>query len=139
MSKKNTSLATLALGIGVALLFAVLAVVTLGNAGGQSAQPEPSRAVDFTLKSIEGEEINFAELTKGKAVVLKFGALWCGWCNKQTEDFQELRKTMDAERSVIVEVSIQSDYPVEQVKQRKAELGLDHMSAVGQNRPVRGG
>lgn len=126
MSKKNSALAKSALGIGAALLLVALAVATMANPGGRSAQPEPSSAIDFTLESIEGQEVNFAEATRDKAVVLKFGALWCGWCNKQSEDFQDLAKTMDAERSMIVEISIQNDFPVEQVKQRKAELGLDH-------------
>lgn len=124
---RETVLATIGLTVAAGLLIAAGTGFMQGQTNARQTSPDPQQAIDFTLKDLEGQEVEFAKATKGKAVVLKFGALWCGWCNKQSEDFQTLQTTLDADREMIVEVSIKEDYSVDDVRKHKEELGLKHM------------
>lgn len=123
--KKSNPASLVFFGAAAAVLLAVLvACPQQGAPGGGAAAGD--EAPNFALRDLDGNLVDFREATDGKAVVLKFGALWCGWCNKQSEDFVELQERLDPEKAVIFEVSISSDEPAEKVREKQAELGLRH-------------
>lgn len=49
-------------------------------------------APDFTLKSLDGQEITLSKL-KGKVVLLDFWATWCGPCRESIPHLIQLYKT----------------------------------------------
>lgn len=57
-------------------------------------------APDFTLTSLEGQEMSLSDF-RGKKVVLNFWASWCGPCRKEMPDMQ---KFYDAYKDKNVEV-----------------------------------
>lgn len=57
-------------------------------------------APDFTLMSLEGQEMSLSDF-RGKKVVLNFWASWCGPCRKEMPDMQ---KFYDAYKDKNVEV-----------------------------------
>ncbi len=46
------------------------------------------KAPDFTLKTIQGENLNLAE-QRGKIIVINFWASWCGPCRKEMPVLQQ--------------------------------------------------
>jgi len=52
----------------------------------------PGLAPDFTLKTIDGQEITLSKL-KGKVVLLDFWATWCGPCRESIPHLIQLYKT----------------------------------------------
>ena len=90
------------------------------------SKAEGAEAANFRLKDFDGDLVDFRQATEGKAVVLKFGALWCGWCQQQSEDFAVLQGQLDPEKAMIFEVSVHSDEPMEKVREKHQSLGLRH-------------
>ncbi|MFC1736183.1 TlpA family protein disulfide reductase [Candidatus Hydrogenedentota bacterium] len=64
---------------------------------------------DFALEGVDGKKIDTKKLRKDRVLVLKLGATWCGWCNKQTKDLVKLRKKFTPDKVAIAEVYIQED------------------------------
>ena len=54
------------------------------------AERPPVPAPDFSLQNAQGEDVTFAELAKGKAVVINFWATWCTYCVQEMPDFQRV-------------------------------------------------
>jgi len=54
-------------------------------------EPSPGFAPDFTLKTIDGQEITLSKL-KGKVVLLDFWATWCGPCRESIPHLIQLYK-----------------------------------------------
>ena len=77
-----------------------------GNTGSdvQAAAPAPaskgSQAPDFTLKRIEGGELQLSSL-RGKAVVVDFWDTWCPPCIKALPHLQELSETYSDDLVVV--------------------------------------
>lgn len=58
---------------------------------------------DFTLESLQGEEVNLREL-EGKIVLINFWATWCPWCDKEMADLDKLDK--ENEDLVVIGVNV---------------------------------
>ncbi len=61
--------------------------------------------IDFTSKTLKTDKFVFSEAIKGKTAVLKFGAVWCGWCKKMWDDMKKVHDEM-GDKVVVVEVDI---------------------------------
>ena len=129
----------LALLGGVVALIALVSIALRGpSAPKPKSEPPPGTAVspdgheheipsvDFKLNDLSGKAVDFAEARKGRVVLLKFGALWCGWCNKQAEEFVKLQQKLDPKKAIIFEVSVKTDLPAEKVLAKAQGQGLKH-------------
>jgi cytochrome c biogenesis protein CcmG/thiol:disulfide interchange protein DsbE len=57
----------------------------------EKSQPASGLALDFTLKSLDGQEISLSQL-KGKVVLLDFWATWCAPCRESIPHLVQLYK-----------------------------------------------
>jgi len=58
-------------------------------------------APNFTLKTLEGDEVTLSEL-KGKKVILNFWATWCPPCKVEMPHFQEYYKNHAEDDNVVI-------------------------------------
>jgi peroxiredoxin len=59
---------------------------------------------DFTLKALDGTEVSTESVRRDKALVVKLGATWCGYCQQETEELKKLRADFSATDLDIVDV-----------------------------------
>jgi peroxiredoxin len=69
---------------GLSAVFAL--VISMNVYGATVGQPAP----DFTLKNMQGQNINLTE-QRGNIIVINFWASWCGPCRKEMPVLQELQ------------------------------------------------
>jgi thiol-disulfide isomerase/thioredoxin len=67
-------------------------VFLLPHCSKEGKAPSPALAPDFTLKTLDGQEIMLSKL-KGKVVLLDFWATWCAPCREATPHLINLQKT----------------------------------------------
>ena len=84
----------------VILCLCVAWVFLLPHCSKKEKAPSPALAPDFTLKTLDGEEMRLSKL-KGKVVLLDFWATWCAPCREAIPHLINLRKTYQ-EKSVEV-------------------------------------
>lgn len=84
--RRGSSLASMALLVGVAV---VVIVVGIMLARQQQGQPTSGPAPDFTVTTFDGETIRLSDL-RGRPVVVNFWASWCPPCRKEAPLFQSL-------------------------------------------------
>lgn len=87
----------------------------------QVAPEEESLAPDFTLLSIEDEEVQLSDL-RGQAVLINFWATWCGPCRIEMPALQERFERYQEEGLVVL--AIDFDEPPEEVEFFSDEFGL---------------
>lgn len=71
--------------------------------------------VDFELGAIDGEKVKLSDAIEGNVTILKFGAVWCGWCQKQTPELQKAQKAYEKQPFAIIEIDIKE--PLKKVKE----------------------
>lgn len=79
-----TSIPILCLCIGCVFL--------LPHCSKEGKAPSPGLAPDFTLKTLDGQEMTLSKL-KGKVVLLDFWATWCAPCREAIPHLINLQKT----------------------------------------------
>ncbi|OOM10583.1 TlpA family protein disulfide reductase [Clostridium saccharobutylicum] len=89
-----------------------------GNTSTESTKISPNaiktKAIDFKLKDLNGQEISLSDL-KGKKVFLNFWATWCPPCKAEMPEIEKLyQETKD---SNLVIVAIEIGEPLDTVKQ----------------------
>lgn len=66
-------------------------------------------APNFTWTDANGVQQSFAEISKGKPVLVNFWATWCGPCVKEIPDLIELNEEFTAKGGLIIGISADRD------------------------------
>ena len=80
------------------------ATTLVANAGSAVTQPAPN----FTLKTLEGEELTLANL-KGNVVLLNFWASWCSPCREEMPVLKKLHNRYEPDGLVLLGVNVEPD------------------------------
>ena len=112
---------------------AVLVTLLLLGAGLLHAETVGKGATikDFTLKSLKGVSTNTANLRKDKVMVLKFGATWCGWCNKEIPELKKVVDEYKGKNVIVVDVDISE--PAEIVRKHATEKGQNYLTLLDED------
>jgi cytochrome c biogenesis protein CcmG/thiol:disulfide interchange protein DsbE len=84
--KRSFSTSILILGLCLSWVF------LLPHCSKEGKAPSPALAPDFTLKTLDGQELTLSKL-KGKVVLLDFWATWCAPCRQAIPHLINLQKT----------------------------------------------
>jgi len=76
---------------------------------------EPASAPDFTLQSVEGQEVTLSGL-RGKVVLLDFWATWCGPCKESIPHLTQLYKNYQDKGFELIGMSMDKSGEVEMVR-----------------------
>ncbi len=88
-----------------------LCVVSLLVLSRCAREEKPSSlAPDFTLQTLDGEEITLSKL-KGKAILLDFWATWCGPCREAVPHLVELYRSYQDRGLEIIGVNLDKSNP----------------------------
>lgn len=74
-------------------------------------QLEQNGAIDFKVKTLEGQEITFSQF-KDKIVILSFWASWCAPC---VEEFPSMISLLKKFPDKVVMIAVSADYSVEDI------------------------
>ena len=83
-----------------------VAVVDEPLASDGSAPQDGSPAPDFTLATLDGQEVSLRDF-QGRFVLLNFWATWCGPCREEMPLFEQAQQQYGVENLVIVAVNVQ--------------------------------
>ncbi|MBU2614265.1 MAG: TlpA disulfide reductase family protein [Elusimicrobiota bacterium] len=84
------------------------AVIVLGISFAGIAQTSPEdKAIDFSLKSIKGEQVSLKSFRNKKTVMIVFWASWCGYCIEEIPELKKLYDAVDKNKFEILAVNVQ--------------------------------
>jgi peroxiredoxin len=84
-------------------------ITDLANASGVAVGlDEGNRAPDFTIMTIDGEEITLSDL-RGQVVLLNFWGTWCAPCRLEMPEFQQAYENHQDEGFTILALAVQGD------------------------------
>jgi thiol-disulfide isomerase/thioredoxin len=85
-----------------------------------------TRAPDFSLKDLSGEEVSFSKLTKGKVALISFCAVACGPCRVEAPHLARLYTKHKNDGLVVVTVNAWNE-PAEMVRKYVAQEKLSNV------------
>jgi thiol-disulfide isomerase/thioredoxin len=80
-------------------------IFLLPHCSKEGKAPLPVLAPDFTLKTLDGQEMTLSKL-KGKVVLLDFWATWCGPCREAIPHLINLQKTYQEKGFEVIGVNV---------------------------------
>lgn len=78
----------------------------------QSVEPQDGTAPNFAFYDESGKQVSFADVAKGKPVLLNFWATWCGPCIKEMPDLVALNEEYKAKGGLVIGISVDKDADV---------------------------
>lgn len=99
--------------LAIAVLLSTSIAANAGDVGGvylvETVKKQgPGKAVDFTWKA-NGKTQSFAELTKGKVVLVNVWATWCAPCRKEIPDLIAIHNEMASKGVMVFGISVDQD------------------------------
>ncbi|MEM9777666.1 MAG: TlpA disulfide reductase family protein [Chloroflexota bacterium] len=79
-------------------------------------------APDFTLTTLEGEQITLSKL-RGRPVIINFWATWCGPCRQETPHFQSFYVQ---HKNEVIMLGINQKESFDQITQFSDEFGMTY-------------
>lgn len=70
----------------------------------------PQPIPDFTVKTLQGEEVSFASFAAGKPVLIDFWATWCAPCVQAMPELQRLHQRHAGSGFSVVGISIDEEH-----------------------------
>jgi peroxiredoxin len=89
---------------------------------GQESPSKGDKLVDVEVTTLDGETQKLSEIQNRRVLVFKFGATWCGWCNRQLVDFNKVDKAYDDDKVVVVDIDVKE--PAAEVAAHAKEAGV---------------
>jgi cytochrome c biogenesis protein CcmG/thiol:disulfide interchange protein DsbE len=96
--------------VSKALVFSLCLVSMLFLPQCAREEKTSSLAPDFTLQTLDGEEITLSKL-KGKAILLDFWATWCGPCRESVPHLVEFYKSYQDQGFEVIGLSLDKSNP----------------------------
>lgn len=89
---------------------------------------------NFTWKGADGKEVSFADISKGRPVLVNIWATWCGPCVRETPDLVELHKEFSDKGAVFIGISAdEGDDAMDLVKEFAAKFKVPYQLVVDNN------
>lgn len=109
----------------------------------QAPRPrEASRAADFTLKTLDGQEITLSQYFGKEGVMLIFGATWCPYCVQEIPELKEIEVQYGGQGVKLLYINVQESreklVPFAQKHSIDYAVLLDTSGAVARLYNVRG-
>ena len=70
--------------------------------------PTPAKVIDFTIKDLDGREVQFSSL-RGQVVLVNFWATWCSPCKEEMPVLQAFYQAHQAENFLLLGVNVSDD------------------------------
>lgn len=107
-----------------------LRIYPIANVG----KPIKGKPADFSWT--EGSQtISFAEITKGKVVLLNFWATWCGPCRKEIPDIIQISNSMSSKGVMVIGVALEkgkdANLNISKVKTYAEKQGIPYINIIG--------
>ncbi|NQT88883.1 TlpA family protein disulfide reductase [bacterium] len=80
------------------------------------------KLTDVEVTTLEGKTQKLSDIRNGRVLVFKFGATWCGWCNKQLVDFNTVDKTYDDDKVIVLDIDVNE--PAKKVADHAKSAGV---------------
>jgi peroxiredoxin len=84
------------------------------------------RAPDFTLKNLDGEDVSFSKLARGKVVLISFSAVNCGPCRVEAPRLSRLYTKLKDQGLVVITVN-SWDEPADAVRKYVCDKKLSNV------------
>jgi len=105
--------------VAIAIALAAGALSCIG------AGPSPGRGdklANVKVLTLDGKATSLAKVIGRRAVVLKFGATWCGPCTEQIPELNKVRAAYPSDKLAVIELDLGE--PVALVKRHAADHGV---------------
>ena len=99
----------------ILLLLCLFLPLVFSGCAKEKKETAPASAPDFTLKTLEGEEIALSKL-KGNVILLDFWATWCAPCRESIPHLIHLHKTYQEKGFKVIGISVDKEKDVEALR-----------------------